>query len=99
MDILGLLKPFNIERYYTDDWGSYTNSIYILVQKNHAKPLWSKGAKNTIGLFYICKWYYSKYIPSHQHQIGKDETWKIERKNLNFRTDYTTPYCLILNNS
>jgi len=46
-----LLKPLNIERYYTDDWGSY-----------------------------------SKYIPSHQHQIGKDETWKIERKNLNFRT-------------
>ena len=64
----------------------YINSIYILVQKNHAKALWSKGAKNTIGLFYICKWYYSKYIPSHQHQIGKDETWKIERKNLNFRT-------------
>ena len=36
---------------------TYTNSIYILVQKNHAKPLWSKGAKNIIGLFYICKWY------------------------------------------
>jgi len=36
---------------------SNTNSIYILVQKNHAKPLWSKGAKNTIGPFYICKWY------------------------------------------
>ena len=28
-----------------------TNSIYILVQKNHAKPLWRKGTKNTIGLF------------------------------------------------
>ena len=46
-----LLKSFNIERYYTDDWGSY-----------------------------------SKYIPSHQHRIGKNETWKIERKKLNFRT-------------
>jgi insertion element IS1 protein InsB len=46
-----LLKPFDIHRYYTDDWGSY-----------------------------------SKYIPEHKHQIGKDQTWKIERKNLNFRT-------------
>jgi insertion element IS1 protein InsB len=46
-----LLKPFDIDRYYTDDWGSY-----------------------------------SKYIPSQKHQIGKDQTWKIERKKLNFRT-------------
>jgi len=46
-----LLKPFGIDRYYTDDWGSY-----------------------------------SKYIPAEKHQIGKDQTWKIERKNLNFRT-------------
>ncbi|MGE0083937.1 MAG: IS1 family transposase [Desulfococcaceae bacterium] len=29
---------------------------------------------------------YSKYIPSHKHIIGKRGTWKIERKNLNFRT-------------
>ena len=33
------------------------NSICIVVQKNHAKPLWNKGAKHIIGLFYICKWY------------------------------------------
>jgi len=26
------------------------------------------------------------YIPSEKHIIGKDKTWKIERKNLNFRT-------------
>ena len=50
-----LLKSFNIERYYTDDWDSD-----------------------------------SKYIPSHQHQIEKNETWKIERKNLNFRTHNKT---------
>jgi len=43
--------------FYICKW-YYTNSICILVQKIHAKPLWSKGAKNTIGLFYICKWYY-----------------------------------------
>jgi insertion element IS1 protein InsB len=29
---------------------------------------------------------YSKYIPPDKHRIGKDRTWKIERKNLNFRT-------------
>ena len=29
---------------------------------------------------------YRKYIPSHKHIIGKDNTLKIERKNLNFRT-------------
>ena len=28
----------------------------------------------------------SKYIPPNQHRTGKDKTWKIERKNLNFRT-------------
>jgi insertion element IS1 protein InsB len=28
---------------------------------------------------------YSKYIPPDKHRIGKDGTWKIERKNLNFR--------------
>jgi insertion element IS1 protein InsB len=40
----------------------------------------------------ICKYHtddwgaYSKYIPPDKHRIGKDRTWKIERKNLNFRT-------------
>ena len=29
---------------------------------------------------------YSKYIPAEMHRTGKDKTWKIERKNLNFRT-------------
>jgi insertion element IS1 protein InsB len=29
---------------------------------------------------------YSKYIPPEIHRIGKNNTWKIERKNLNFRT-------------
>jgi len=28
---------------------------------------------------------HSKYIPSHKHIIGKDNTWKIESENLNFR--------------
>jgi len=50
------------QRFYTSLFLiSNTNSVCIVVQNNHAKPLWSKGAKNTIGLFYICKWYNSKY--------------------------------------
>jgi transposase-like protein len=32
---------------------------------------------------------YLRYIPSGMHRIGKDNTWKIERKNLNFRTHKT----------
>ena len=29
---------------------------------------------------------YSRYLPKEKHVTGKDQTWKIERKNLNFRT-------------
>jgi len=29
---------------------------------------------------------YKKYIPSQQHVTGKADTWKTERKNLDFRT-------------
>ena len=46
-----LLKPFNITRYYTDDWGAY-----------------------------------QRHLESEKHEVGKRNTQKIERKNLNFRT-------------
>ena len=46
-----LLKPFNIKRYYTDDWGAYERNM-----------------------------------PASEHEIGKKNTQKIERKNLNLRT-------------
>ena len=46
-----LLEPFNIKRYYTDDWGAY-----------------------------------ERHIESDQHEIGKKNTQRIERKNLNLRT-------------
>ncbi len=46
-----LLAPFNIGRYYTDDWGAY-----------------------------------ERYLKPETHEIGKTNTQKIERKNLNFRT-------------
>jgi insertion element IS1 protein InsB len=40
-----------------------------------------------INNYYTDNWgAYSKYLPACKHIIGKDETWKIERKNLNFRT-------------
>ena len=46
-----LLTPFNIKRYYTDDWGAYERNL-----------------------------------PAEKHEIGKTNTQKIERKNLNLRT-------------
>jgi len=45
-----LLSPFNIGRYYTDDWGAY-----------------------------------DRHLNAEEHEIGKRNTQKIERKNLNFR--------------
>lgn len=39
-----------------------------------------------INKYYTDDWCaYSRLIPFDKHVIGKDETWKIERKNLNFR--------------
>lgn len=46
-----LLEPFDIKRYYTDDWGAYERNL-----------------------------------DPNKHEIGKRNTQKIERKNLNFRT-------------
>jgi insertion element IS1 protein InsB len=46
-----LLAPFNITRFYTDDWGAY-----------------------------------ERHLEADKHEIGKRNTQKIERKNLNFRT-------------
>lgn len=50
-ELKALLAPFNIGRYYTDDWGAY---------ERHLEP--------------------------ETHEIGKTNTRKIERKNLNFRS-------------
>ncbi len=46
-----LLQPFNITRYYTDNWATY-----------------------------------ERHLPAGQHEEGKKNTQKIERKNLNLRT-------------
>ena len=51
------------------------------------KSLIDKLSIFSIHSFHTDDWQsYSKYIPSDKHIIGKDNTWKIERKNLNFRT-------------
>jgi len=40
-----------------------------------------------INKYYTDNWGgYERLLPREKHIIGKDETWKIERKNLNFRT-------------
>jgi len=40
-----------------------------------------------ITTYYTDNWQsYAKFIPFEQHRIGKKDTWKIERMNLNFRT-------------
>lgn len=39
-----------------------------------------------ISRYYTDDWgAYKRLLPEEKHQIGKDQTWKIERKNLNFR--------------
>ena len=49
--------------------------------------LWLMLSQFQITRYYTDDWgAYSKYIPAWMHRIGKDNTWKIERKNLNFRT-------------
>jgi insertion element IS1 protein InsB len=49
--LMALLGPYGITRYYTDDWGAY-----------------------------------SRHLEADKHEVGKRNTQKIERKNLNFRT-------------
>jgi insertion element IS1 protein InsB len=49
--------------------------------------LWKLLQQFDIAQYYTDDWgSYAHYIPAHQHQVGKDKTWKTERKNLNFRT-------------
>lgn len=37
--------------------------------------------------YYTDHWQsYAKFLPPNRHRVGKDQTWKIERTNLNFRT-------------
>jgi insertion element IS1 protein InsB len=49
--------------------------------------LMEKLSRFPIRYFYTDNWRsYGKYIPESRHVVGKKNTWKIERRNLNFRT-------------
>jgi insertion element IS1 protein InsB len=49
--------------------------------------LWCMLQSFPISVYHTDNWgSYLRYIPAWMHRIGKDNTWKIERKNLNFRT-------------
>jgi len=50
-ELKSLLAPFNITRFYTDDWGAYERNL-----------------------------------KEFEHHVGKRNTQRIERKNLNLRT-------------
>ena len=51
------------------------------------EALMKKLAIFPIRWYYTDNWQsYAKYIPAEKHCIGKKDTWKIERTNLNFRT-------------
>lgn len=51
------------------------------------KTLLSYLSEIPINYYYTDDWgAYSSLLPESKHIIGKDQTWKIERKNLNFRT-------------
>ncbi len=54
---------------------------------NDFKVLLSRMDNIPINNYYTDDWgSYSRLLPCDKHIVGKDETWKIERKNLNFRT-------------
>ena len=49
--------------------------------------LWQLLQSFPIAVYHTDDWgSYARYIPAGMHRFGKDNTWKIERKNLNFRT-------------
>ncbi|KAA6336317.1 hypothetical protein EZS27_015509 [termite gut metagenome] len=74
---------------------------YAIERKSGCMLAWHNGKRtdkdflilwNSLKMFDIANYHtdawgsYSKYIPPDQLRVGKDKTWKIERKNLNFRT-------------
>ena len=49
--------------------------------------LWQLLQSFPIAVYHTDDWgSYARYIPAEMHRVGKNNTWKIERKNLNFRT-------------
>jgi hypothetical protein len=49
-----------------------------ILKENKYKKFEIKNKKNIL-------FHFAKYIPTAQHYISKNKTWKIEYKNLNFK--------------
>ena len=88
-------------RSYVGNWGNQRQTWYAIERKSGIILAWHNGRRtdescarlmDKLSVFPVKCHYtdnqsgYSKYVPSHKHIIGKDNTWKIERKNLDFRT-------------
>ncbi|KAA6332953.1 hypothetical protein EZS27_018594 [termite gut metagenome] len=74
---------------------------YAIERRSGCIPAWHNGKRtdrdflrlwNSLKIFDMAQYHtddwgaHSKYIPPDKLRVGKDKTWKIERKNLNFRT-------------
>lgn len=74
---------------------------YALEKNTGAILAWHNGRRTDescsflmekLSVFPVTRYYtddwrsYRKYIPASKHIVGKADTWRIERKNLNFRT-------------
>ena len=83
------LNRLEIDFYYTaelDEFWSFVGNKGKRTDADFAVLLYYL-SKIPIGLYCSDNWgSYSKYLSADKHYIGKDMTWKIERKNLNFRT-------------
>ena len=74
---------------------------YAVERKSGVILAWHNGRRthescrclmNKLSAFPVTRYYtddwqsYKIYIPAERHAVGKSDTWKIERRNLNFRT-------------
>ncbi|MCP4570702.1 MAG: IS1 family transposase [FCB group bacterium] len=86
---------------YVGNKGNQRWTWYAPGRNTGVIPAWHNGRRTDescsflmekLSIFRITRYYtdnrqsYRKYIPASKHIIGKADTWKIERRNLNFRT-------------
>ncbi|MCP4157853.1 MAG: IS1 family transposase [bacterium] len=86
---------------YTGHKGSRRRTWYAVERSSGVIPARHNGRRtdescsrltDKLSVFRITRYYtddwqsYRKYIPPERHVIGKADTWRIERRNLNFRT-------------
>lgn len=88
-------------RSYIGNKGNQRWTWYAVERNSGVILAWHNGRRtdescsrlmDKLSVFRIARYYtddrqsYRKYIPPSEHIIGKADTWRIERKNLNFRT-------------